>query len=150
MFVTHFKERCRKQKILHAWVEVCRGTQHSSWLFEVRRNKLQLASVKRNAFEAWLECTQEDLRLMKQQEQDDWQQTLRKQEEEERRLEVAQQEQALQQQRVLQERQRDERLLMIARHVGRRSHRAMLQHSLVAFWYVPLFLLLSHESNCLQ
>jgi len=139
MFATRFRERRRVQKILHAWLDVCRESLHSSLLFEIQTDHFRSVGLKRNTFEAWLECTDETLQLMKQKEQEDTLQILRKQEEEGKRLEVARQEQASQEQRLIKEQHRDKRLHQIAALLGRRSERAMLQHFFSGFWCVSLF-----------
>jgi hypothetical protein len=139
VFATRFRERRRVQKILHAWLEVCRESLRSSLLFEIKTDQFRTVILKRNMFEAWLECMDETFQLMKQKEQEDTLQTLRKQEEEGKRLEAARQEQASQEQRLIKEQHRDKRLHQIAALLGRRSERAMLQHFFSGFWCVSLF-----------
>jgi hypothetical protein len=118
---------------------VCRESLRSSLLFEIKTDQFRTVILKRNMFEAWLECMDETFQLMKQKEQEDTLQTLRKQEEEGKRLEAARQEQASQEQRLIKEQHRDKRLHQIAALLGRRSERAMLQHSFSGFWYASIF-----------
>ena len=132
--VARFGERRRMHRILHSWLKACKDTLRSSLQFEIRNDVLRFASLKRGAFEVWMEVSHDSQQLVKQHEQDEWQQSLAAHEREKAQRQSLEQDQETHQQVALQQVKHQKRMAILALPGWHRAQKADMRLAFLALY----------------